>query len=55
VTKQTTTTGARSDTFDLGRKGAGNKGDVVTVELSGSDGTLSSGTVSASVTVGRGH
>ena len=55
LTKQTTTTTATTDTFDLGRRGSGNKGDVVTVELSGSDGTLSSGTASAGVTVGRGH
>ena len=55
VTKRTTTTTATTDTFDVGRPGAGNKGDVVTVELTASDGTLAGGTASASVTVGRGH
>jgi YVTN family beta-propeller protein len=55
VLKQTTATAATTDTFDLGRPGNGNKGDVVTVELTVSDAMLSSGTASASVTVGRGH
>ena len=55
VTKQTTTTSSTTDTFDLGRPGSGNKGDVVSVELTVSDGTLSSGTATASATVGRGH
>jgi YVTN family beta-propeller protein len=55
VTRQTTTTNAMSDTFDLGRPGYGNKGDLVTVQLTVSDATLASGTASASVTVSRGH
>lgn len=55
VTKRTTVTAATSDSFDLGQPGNGNKGDQVTVELTASDGTLSSLTATASVTVARGH
>jgi len=57
VTKQTTTTAATSDSFDLGQPGNGNKGDVVTVELTPSDGTLSGATATASATIvaGRGR
>ncbi|MDP9246400.1 MAG: YncE family protein [Chloroflexota bacterium] len=51
VTRQTTTTSARSDSFDPGQPGNGNKGDVVTVELVARDGTLSSPTATASATV----
>jgi len=55
VVKRTTVTAASTDNFDLGQPGNGNKGDVVTVDLVASDGTLRSGTTSASATVARGH
>ena len=55
VVKQTTVTAASTDSFDLGRPGNGNKGDLVTVELVASDGTLRSVPASASATVARGH
>lgn len=55
ITKRTTVTGATSDSLDLGQPGNGNKGDVVEVELTASDGMLSSGLSSATVTVARGH
>lgn len=55
VTKRTTVTTASSDSFDLGRPGNGNKGDVVTVELAASDGTLTSAPATASATIGRGR
>jgi len=55
VVKRTTVTSALTDAFDLGQPGNGNKGDLLTVELVASDGTLRSGTASASATVVRGH
>ena len=55
VVRRTTITAATTDSFDLGRPGNGNKGDVVTVELAASDGTLTSATATASATIGRGR
>ena len=55
IVKRTTVTAAPTDTFDLGQPGNGNKGDLVTVDLVASDGTLRSATATASVTVSRGH
>ena len=57
VVRQTTFTTATSDSFDLGQPGNGNKGDVVTVELTPSDGTLSglAATASATIVAGRGR
>ena len=55
VIKRTTVTTASTDSFDLGRPGNGNKGDLVSVELVASDGTLRSGPATASVTVARGR
>ena len=55
VVKRTTITAASTDTFDLGRPGNGNKGDLVTVELVASDGTLRSAPATASATVMRGR
>jgi YVTN family beta-propeller protein len=55
VMRRTTVTVATTDTFDLGRPGNGNKGDVVTVELAASDGTLTSAPATASATIGRGR
>ncbi len=54
VTRRTTVTTASSDSFDLGRPGNGNKGDVVTVDVTSSDGTLGT-TASASATIVGGH
>lgn len=55
MVKRTTITSSSTDSFDLGQPGNGNKGDVVTVELVASDGTLRSGTATATSTVVRGH
>ena len=49
-----TVTAATTDTFDLGRPGNGNKDDVITVEVTASDGSLT-GTASASGIVTPGH
>jgi hypothetical protein len=54
VTRRTTVTTASSDSFDLGRPGNGNKGDVVTVDVTSSDGTLGTA-ASASATIVGGH
>lgn len=54
VTRQTTATTARSDRFDLRRPGNGNKGDIVSAEVTASDGTLSA-VASASTTIAGGH
>ena len=55
VVKRTTVTAALTDSFDLGQPGNGNKGDLVTVELVASDGTLRSGPATATAVVMRGH
>jgi len=55
VVRRTTVTTALTDSFDLGRPGNGNKGDVVTVELTASDGALTSATGTASTTIARGR
>jgi len=54
VTRRITATTATSDSFDLGKPGNGNKGDVVTVDVTVSDGTLTA-TAGASATVAGGH
>ena len=54
VIRQTTATTARSDSFDLGRPGNGNKGDLVSVAVTASDGTLGA-VASASTTIAGGH
>ena len=55
VIRQTTTaTTARTDRFDLGRPGNGNKGDAVSAEVTVSDGSLSAA-ASASTTIAGGH
>jgi YVTN family beta-propeller protein len=55
VVRRTTVTAATTDSFDLGRPGNGNKGDVVTVELTASDGALTSAIATVSATIGRGR
>jgi hypothetical protein len=55
VVRRTTVTASTTDSFDLGRPGNGNKGDLVTVELTAFDGALSSSTATADVTIGRGR
>jgi len=55
VLKRTTIASASTDTFDLGQPGNGNKGDLVSVELVASDGTLRSGPSTRSTTIVRGH
>ncbi len=50
VTRQTTTTAATSDSFDLRKPGNGIRGDLVTVDVTASDGTLSA-TAGASATI----
>ena len=57
VARQTTLTAATSDSFDLGQPGNGNRGDVVTIELTPGDGTLSglAATASATIVAGRGR
>jgi len=44
-----------TDSFDLGRPANGNKGDVVAVELTASDATLTSAHATASAVIGRGR
>lgn len=53
VVKRTTTTTSKTDSFDLSQPGNGDKGQVVSVEVSASDGLLASNpaSVSASSTV----
>ena len=54
VVRRTTVTSATSDSFDLGQPHDGNKGDVVTVDLTVSDGTLdATATASATIAAGR--
>jgi YVTN family beta-propeller protein len=48
--RQTTVTTATTDSFDLSKPGNGNHGDVITVDVTASDGTLTA-TASASATV----
>lgn len=55
VSRQISTSSATTDTFDLGPKGNGDNGDVVTVSVVASDGTLTSSTWSASATVTPGR
>ena len=52
--RRTAVTAATSDSFDLGKPGNGNKGDVVTVDVTASDGSLTA-TASATATVTAGH
>lgn len=49
--RRTTTTATTTDTFDLSVAGNGDKGDLVTVTVVASDGTLSSAPASASAVV----
>jgi hypothetical protein len=51
TTKRTTDTTALTDTFDLSVAGNGDAGDIVSVDVTPSDGTASGTTVSAQVTV----
>jgi hypothetical protein len=51
VVKQTSGSSSSTDTLDLSQPGNGDPGDVVTVEVTPSDGTTTGGTASASVTV----
>ena len=51
VVKRTVTTTATSDRYDISVKGNGKKGDVVTVTVSASDGTLSSPAASLAATI----
>ena len=51
VVKRTVTTTATTDRYDLSLKGNGRKGDVVTVTVTASDGTLTSPAASLSATV----
>ena len=55
VAKPTFSTAATSDSFDLAPKGNGDNGDVITVSVMASDGTLSSATQTATATVTPGH
>jgi hypothetical protein len=51
VKKTTASTSARTDTFDLSQAGNGDRGQVITVEVTPSDGTLNGAVASASATV----
>jgi hypothetical protein len=51
VVKRTATTAAATDSFDLKVKGNGNKGDVVTVSVTASDGAGTSSPATTSATV----
>lgn len=51
VAKRTVTTTATTDRYDISLKGNGKKGDVVTVTVTASDGTLSSPPASLSATI----
>jgi hypothetical protein len=51
VEKRAVTSASPTDAFDLSMAGNGDGGDVVTVEVVASDGTLESATASASATV----
>jgi DNA-binding beta-propeller fold protein YncE len=51
VVKRTVTTTATSDRFDISLKGNGKKGDVVTVTVTASDGTLTSPAASLAATI----
>jgi len=54
VTRQTTVTASTSDSFDLRKPGNGNRGDLVSVDVTASDGTLTTtASVSATVVDGR--
>lgn len=55
VLRQTTTTTSTTDSFDLRPKGNGDNGDVITVTVVASDGTLTSRSRDASVTVTPGR
>ena len=55
VSRQTTTTAATSDSFDLRPKGQGDNGDVITVTVLAVDGTLVSRSRDASATVSPGR
>ena len=54
LVRQTTATTARTDSFNLGRPGNGNKGDVVSVDVTVSDGSLNAAS-SASTTIAGGR
>jgi hypothetical protein len=51
VVKRTVTTTATTDRYDISLKGNGKKGDVVTVTVTASDGTLTSPAVSLSARI----
>src|SRR5205807_180562 len=51
VVRRTVSGPSRTDTFDLGVAGNGDRGDTVTVDVSASDGSLESGPASANATV----
>jgi DNA-binding beta-propeller fold protein YncE len=51
VVKRTVTTTATTDRYDISVKGNGKKGDVVTVTVTASDGTLTSPPMSVSATI----
>ncbi|MFO0880048.1 MAG: peptidylprolyl isomerase [Gemmataceae bacterium] len=51
VVKTTSNTSALTDTLDLSQVGNGNRGDVITVEVVGNDGSLNSTTATATKTV----
>jgi hypothetical protein len=51
VAKRTVTTTATTDRYDISLKGNGKKGDVVTVTVAASDGTLTSPAASLSATI----
>jgi DNA-binding beta-propeller fold protein YncE len=51
VVKRTTTTAATTDAFNLKVKGNGDRGDLVTVSVTASDGATSSGQATAGATV----
>jgi DNA-binding beta-propeller fold protein YncE len=55
ITRQTTTTAATTDSFDLRPRGNGDNGDVVTVTVLATDGTLTSRSRDASATVTPGR
>jgi DNA-binding beta-propeller fold protein YncE len=55
VSRRISTSSASTDTFDLGPKGNGDNGDVITVSVVASAGTLTSSTWSASATVTPGR
>ncbi|HEY8785593.1 MAG TPA: hypothetical protein VIN63_03870, partial [Candidatus Limnocylindria bacterium] len=51
VVRRTVTTTSTTDRYDISLKGNGKKGDVVTVTVTASDGTLTSPAASLSATI----